>query len=1520
MRYPTWQNFEAKYSENPQAAFESLCRMLFRKRYGIGESLPYFYNNAGNETVPVESNGDVVGFQAKYFSGETLGDSHTRQIKHSIEKAHAHYPNQTKIIVYTNLLFGNPPEGKEITTRQKEVEDTAKANAMSLEWIMGANILDLVAQDELMYNLFFNQDVDLIHLDDYIRNANQLYLRSIKNTINYGGQELTIERDDIKGQLEGALLQDKHVIIQGEGGCGKSAIIKSYCVARPELPVIWLNAGQFETDDVNSLFHLEKSFSLGQVRQFYAEMPRKVVVIDSAEKLLDIRNKMPLTLFVGFMLQDGWQIVFTVRKSSIERLSKMLTTSLDLYYTTSVDVPLLTDDVLDKFLKENKILKPQDNKLYSRIHNLFYLTRYAEVADGTSMTLDAFRNRIWEIKIRGEAHYTYSQQEKRERCLLEMAKRKLQTESFYIKKDGIDAEAVETLIIDDIVCQDDRNGYYFAHDIYQEWALDYQVEAIWDETKVIVTFIQKLGDSLSSVNAFKRWYRRKIENDDECVTLFTDAVFNGTITAEKWQTAVFTEILRSKTYAKTFFAHNQEILKANDFQWGRSLMRILPVNCKEVLTYVTYQGAQYPVMRPVGSGWDSTVDFIYHNHSSLAPKEGRVINSILTDYPWIQDGDKATLHKAGLLALQPHVNAAAVRIKGEHCFFDKEEKACKLTSQYFTYIHTEIKNILDEVIANKWVRHLDPYYELCTFIVKAQGDSGLPLYVLLPKEILALMDLFWCEQDVDKVDDPWGNRSSHIDSEMAWGLSDKRLMLTYFPASGLQTCICSMLVCHPQITLDFIIQFVDKCVQQYAKSKWNGDIVEIVELMLPDDTTVTKLGNQTLWNLYRGTSGMSAPHLLECIHMALEGYLLQATKEKLTEEVRRYLQTIICHSQSLSLMSIVASLVVAYPDAFFDEAIIMTSNLQFLKYDLMRYTSEINSNMIEFAFRRNPNMLTERKNSNALKHRKQHLETLLFNIQATYLGSTDKEGQERLQRAYKNVDTLKEQLELEPEEVKTLTKFIISSCDVRSMKQEEVDYNGAKGMLFTPHLDEEQQAMSEDSIKNSNAMMPGSTLRMWASYRAKGDFEKIKGNQYETNPQKTLDVCKDIIKQLETREGGLFLLPGDEFVPPTVCSVLIRDFEDQLSAEDFDFCVEVVISSLEIVGKMVSSGLSEYDTCLQVVGVIMEKKPEYKDRCLKVIYSYVSIQYELGGRRVCDVVAETIAAQNLWGKYEKEMTALMDSLIDEKTKGGKAEALLYEDAEIVLCLLSVYPTTDNLRNIADICLERFSHIWDLNDKRKNLYVGHRLSSSYEVARIILSAPKEEIPRLLSFFTRYMNTDMHDTLLMSFIYRTLLTNDYERFWTVWYALYDTIIRQRDNHFHDEMLNNYMFNPIQYSHWGDDWFRIEKKDMAFFHKIAVDIGHLPVVFRNITRVSKTLAKNYFMESLNLFTVIIENNPGLALTDYTQDTLTNLEVILQRELPNLSDEIKTNNELRRKLITVLDFMIAKGSSYASMVKSGL
>ena len=77
---------------------------------------------------------------------------------------------------------------------------------------------------------------------------------------------------------------------------------------------------------------------------------------------------------------------------------------------------------------------------------------------------------------------------------------------------------------------------------------------------------------------------------------------------------------------------------------------------------------------------------------------------------------------------------------------------------------------------------------------------------------------------------------------------------------------------------------------------------------------------------------------------------------------------------------------------------------------------------------------------------------------------------------------------------------------------------------------------------------------------------------------------------------------------------------------------------------------------------------------------------------------------------------------------------------------------------------------------------------------------------------------------------------------------------------------------------------------------------------------------MASLEIINDIVVNNPGLQLKEYTQDTITNLESILRRELPNVGDKIKSDGVFRQRLINVLDFMIGCGSSYAPVIKSGL
>ncbi len=223
---------------------ETLARILFKDKYGLREPLPYFKNHAGNETDVIEKDGEIIGFQAKYFD-KGIDAS---QVIHSLKEARDYNANQTKVIFYTNKEFGNPKTSKEDkakgkvkkeTEAQKFIREEAEKLHLQMEWMYGDNILDAVAKNELAYNLFFNPNVDLIHLDEYVKHANECYLKNIKDTIVHEGQELSVSRDMLVNQLAGMLMANQHVIVEGESGSGKSAIVKQYCEQHYDIPVLF---------------------------------------------------------------------------------------------------------------------------------------------------------------------------------------------------------------------------------------------------------------------------------------------------------------------------------------------------------------------------------------------------------------------------------------------------------------------------------------------------------------------------------------------------------------------------------------------------------------------------------------------------------------------------------------------------------------------------------------------------------------------------------------------------------------------------------------------------------------------------------------------------------------------------------------------------------------------------------------------------------------------------------------------------------------------------------------------------------------------------------------------------------------------------------------------------------------------------------------------------------------------------------------------------------------------------------
>lgn len=1517
MRYPNWKDFEAKYSENPQGAFESLCRMLFRRKYGKGDTLPYFYNNAGNETVPIEVGRDSVGFQAKFFSGETLNTAHIRQISHSIERAHVYYPQQNRIIVYSNLLFGNPPEGKKMTEHQNKVEETARKNTMSVEWILGENILDLVSEDELIYNLFFNLEVDLIHLGEHVNKTNELYLRNIKANISFTNGVINIDRTKSYNQLSEWLIERKHIIISGEGGSGKSAIIKKYYEEHQgDIPMIYLNAGRFSTNDVNSLFHLEKTYNIGQVRQFYERLSRKILFIDSAEKLLDINNKMPLMQLVDAFQEDGWNIVFTVKTSALGGLKDLAQNFLRLD-TELLTIELLDNSELDKLLIDNKIEKPSDRNLYDRIHNLFYLARYIEIASAGSLSYRQYREQVWNQKIRGQHEYALQMQEAREQCLLELVLRQWNDGNYYISKENLDYVAVSSLMQDEILGSDCYYGYYFTHDLYADWAADFLVSQKRYCHSQINEFLLSLGNENTATNAFRRWMGEHLDSNDDKVFHFIEAVMKSEI-EDKWTEPVISAVLRSSNSSHFFFKNYQQQLAADNYKWLNKVLHILLTSCQNIDSYITFQGKQFPVMRPVGSGWEAAIDYIFDHYKEYRQKNGQMLVKLLTAFSKKRDSLMTTDVKAGMMAIKPIHENAEIREKGESMWFQDEKAICRLVGMYASPLASDISKIIHKVVENQWVHYGQPYYELMTYLVDSKDiNAMIPLCAMIPDEIIMLLDAFW--NDVEEDDD---RRHRPIplyhEAEEVWGLNKHFLtMHNYFPSGARQTCLGLLLRYHRDKALPFIICFMNQAIIRWSECEWNHDKVVETTIALSNGSQRRIIGSQYTWNLYRGSGG-NEPYLLQSIHMALEDYLLTASKEGHYDNVKVCLDEILEKSISNSLIAIVASLVVAYPDQYFDEVLAVCSSLQFLKWDLTRYLHEISIPMIDMAYIDNPEMMEERKTSNAMQHRKQHLETLLLSMQLSWNNTTNEDAKGKLQKVYELVDNLKSQLDKEPKEGRLTAKFIVSRLDLRSMKVEEVEINGVKGIQYTPSLDKEQIASHERTNRFSKKYMMGPSLKFWAEMRLDENYEKSKTSEYDKSPMKALEDCKKLVYVLENNSETRQIMIGDEFVPSLVGAALIKDYKHMLNKEQLDFCYENVLDALEDKKFLLSSSLSSYTHIMGVIGIMLDIKPENGERIKQILTSYSDIKYEVGSTRCCRIVAAAVSCCDLWIKHNTLMTDMIESFVS-KHHGGKIESYTIEEAESLICMIAVDPKDKTLRTIAMTCLEKISRIWEKDNAGFNKYSGHKYVMGDVVARFIMSLPKELISVGMAWFTRYIIESKHDSLLMQFVIRAAVYKEYKAFWDVWDSIYDTIIN-KDYYYDHDILNIYMLNPIMYADWGNDWLKFEEKDIEFYNRIAHDLGGNPTVIKVMSKNCGTIARQYYMKVIPLLAFIVTNHPKMELKENCLVTINYLEDIMRRLVKEHLKEVKADGNLKEQVKALLDFMIRHDNSYASEIKKGL
>jgi hypothetical protein len=475
-----WNNFRAKFNGKEQKSFEKLCYLLFCNEFSINTGIFRYKNQVGIETEPIEFEGKLIGFQTKFY--DTRIRDNKDDIKDSINKAKGKNPCLNKILFYINQEFSESrKKGQKDPKYKIEIENFAKSLDLVIEWRVQSHFERKLAlvENRTLAKHFFSLDKSRIDFISELIQHTESILTTIHSTIEFNGNEIKIDRSLILENLKSGLEKSSLVILTGEAGVGKTAVVKDfYEQIKETTPFFIFKAIEFNISNINENFNKYGNFTLSDFIKEQQDINEKYIVIDSAEKLSDIEHQEVFQEFLSVLLVNNWRIIFTTRYSYLNDLESQF---VDVYRIKfqSLNINNLTTEELNMLSKRYRFILPDSERLLELLKIPFYLDEYLKNYGGLNANTNYsdFKNILWNKRISKTAYTTNKIHIIREECFLKIAHKRANNGHYFVKANDCGDEILQNLEDDEIIKYDSNaGGYFITHDIYEEWALDKIIE------------------------------------------------------------------------------------------------------------------------------------------------------------------------------------------------------------------------------------------------------------------------------------------------------------------------------------------------------------------------------------------------------------------------------------------------------------------------------------------------------------------------------------------------------------------------------------------------------------------------------------------------------------------------------------------------------------------------------------------------------------------------------------------------------------------------------------------------------------------------------------------------------------------------------------------------------------------------------------------------------------------------------------------------------------------------------------
>ncbi|MDJ0899703.1 MAG: ATP-binding protein [Xenococcus sp. MO_188.B8] len=904
-----------------------------------------------------------------------------------------------------------------------------------------------------------------------LRDHGRYILGGIKTTI--GG--VHIKRSDLFAEFLEMTETSNFIFVSGERGSGKSSLIEKFSeYIGNRAPIFCLRIEDLDKPHLDNVFStIGLRGTLTELEAGFALMPKKYLIIESLEKLLELNFTNAFSDLLHLLNQNqGWTVIATGRDYAYQPISFNYLQPSGINFSTLALQGFSQNQIRSLYEQVQPLQQLAKNQALQPLLKIPFFADLAcrVIEAGAELKNEdgekEFRVAVWRNVIAKEQERTGGMPLKRKRCFIDIAIKRAKQMVYGVPEVQFDEDTLLKLEEDNLVSRNLEYGLVSpAHDVLEDWALEQYIEESYQSySENVHTFLDAIGDEPAISRAFRLWLHQKLRYGDNINDLILSILEDGNI-QRYWQDEAIVALLQGDN-PDEFLSLLKERLLLNDGELLKRFCFILRIACQTPDPILTGEERNNLVdtlyLKPYGNGWKAIIGFLFKSRNLVSEELTPHITAVLSDWASIFNINEEIpelARQTGLLALH-----LLNPLKDLYQDDGERKKLLKIIIKTSPAIPQEFLNLLIEDIFAAENKRLSYVEDLCNIAFQSFESAFFCKY---SPSIIMMLFLQVCliKQYNTNL---FQSQTINYDREVEECFGVYKYKFDFYPPSGARGPFQYLLKFHPKKGLDFILKLLNTTTTQYINSgldapkQHSSELTEILPpiiikqltIQLNDGTRVNQYCSSRLWSGYRGISIL--PNLLQSALMALENWLISYTKYfQSQEELEWIFDYILRNTNSVMPTAVLASVATGFPAKLGRYALPLLRTAELYFMDTQRSVHDYKRDINWLGLRRDALSRVceeERRVASQRPWRQKTLETLAIDLQLLQLSKDD---------VFAAMDTIRSSAHQNK-----LLHFLLQRIDTRNWQFKEDRENNRiliKPQELEPNLHEIQQKTQEQT-------------------------------------------------------------------------------------------------------------------------------------------------------------------------------------------------------------------------------------------------------------------------------------------------------------------------------------------------------------------------------------------------------------------------------------------------------------------------